>query len=249
MISDGAKEQTEGQFRRKAREAGVHCKEVEPYSPWSNMAEAGIRELKKATRRAMLKTSSPKDLWDYCLELQAQIRSNTAHDLYQLGTEVPATYMGNGTSDISSICEYGWYDWIYYRDEKAEFPQDAEILGRYLGPAPDIGGEMCMRILNGTGIVRHRSTIRRLTAAELNSETNRKAREEFDAQITTTRGPGFDKFDFTDEDTPEYEPYADADSGDLHRTPEADEYDIDAFDKYLSTEVILPTGDTRLHAK
>jgi hypothetical protein len=153
MISDGAKEEIEGHFCRKAREAGVHCKEVEPYSPWYNMAEAGIRELKRATRRAMLKTSSPKDLWNYCLELQAKIRSNTAHDLFQLGSEVPATYMGNGTSDISSFCEYGWYDWIYYRDEKAEFPQDAEILGRYLGPAPDIGGEMCMKILTNKGIV------------------------------------------------------------------------------------------------
>ena len=33
MISDGAKELTQGEFRRKAREAGVHCKEVEPYKP------------------------------------------------------------------------------------------------------------------------------------------------------------------------------------------------------------------------
>jgi hypothetical protein len=31
--------------------------------------------------------------------------------------------------------------------------------------------------------------------------------------------------------------------------PEADEYDIDAFDNYLSTGVILPTGDTMLRMK
>jgi hypothetical protein len=49
LRTDGVKELTEGKFRRKAREAGVHCKEVEPYSGWSNMAEAGIRELKHAT--------------------------------------------------------------------------------------------------------------------------------------------------------------------------------------------------------
>ena len=34
FISDGATELTQGEFRRKAREAGVHSKEVEPYSPW-----------------------------------------------------------------------------------------------------------------------------------------------------------------------------------------------------------------------
>jgi hypothetical protein len=246
LISDGAKEMTQGDFRRKAREAGVHCKEVEPYSPWSNMAEAGIRELKRATRRAMLKRPSPKDLWDYCIELQATIRSNTAHDLYQLESEVPATWMGMGTSDISNICEYGWYEWIYYRDEKAQFPNDSEVLGRYLGPAPDVGGEMCMRILNITGKVRHRSTIRHLTPAELLSETNKKARDDFDTAITETRGPSFTKMDFTDEDTPEYESYEDEDSGDSPRMPEADDHDIDAFDNYLSGEVILPTGDDML---
>jgi hypothetical protein len=95
VITDGAKQLIKGKFRRKAREAGVHCKEVEPYSPWSNLAESGIRELKRATRRAMLKRPSPKDLWGYCLELQALIRSNTAHDLFQLESEVPSTWMGN----------------------------------------------------------------------------------------------------------------------------------------------------------
>jgi hypothetical protein len=107
LISDGAYELTKGEFRHKAREAGVHCKEVESYSPWSNLAESCIRELKQATRRAMLKRPSPKDLWDYCLELSAQIRSHTAHDLFQLNSEVPSTFRGNGTADISKLCEYG----------------------------------------------------------------------------------------------------------------------------------------------
>jgi hypothetical protein len=161
----------------------------------------------------MLKRPSPKDLWDYCLELQALIRSNTAHNLFQLESEVPFTWMGNGTADISAICEYGWYEWVYYRDENAPFPNDSEVLGRYLGPAPDIGGEMCMRILNATGKVRHRTTIRPLTTSELLSEEHRQVRATFDAAIAETRGPSFTKMDFTDEDTPDFEPYADADSG------------------------------------
>ena len=57
--------------------------------------------------------------------------------------------------------------------------------------------------------------------------------------------------DFTDEDTPDFEPYADEVSGDVssNRMPEADEYDHDAFDKYISTEVILPTGDHMLRGR
>ena len=210
------------------------------------MVEAGIRELKRATRHAMLKRPSPKDLWDYCIELQAKIRSHPAHDLYQLEGEVPATWMGNGTFDISPICECEWYEWIYCRDEKAKFPQASEVLGRSLGPASDIGGAMCMRILNATGKVRHGSTIRGLTPAELLSEENKKACDVFDAAIAVTRDPSFTKTDFVEEDTPEFEAYGDEDSGDSPRMPEPDEYDIDTFDNYLLTEVILPTGDSML---
>ena len=63
-----------------------------------------------------------------------------------------------------------------------------------------------------------------------------------------SRGPAFAKMDFTDEDTPGFEPYADTLSGDAssNRMPEANEYNHDAFDKYLSTEVVLPTGDHML---
>jgi hypothetical protein len=34
LVSDGAKEETLGEFRRKAREADIHCKETDPHSPW-----------------------------------------------------------------------------------------------------------------------------------------------------------------------------------------------------------------------
>jgi hypothetical protein len=43
---DGAKEQTIGDFRRKCREAGCHIRQTEPHSPWMNMAEIGVRELR-----------------------------------------------------------------------------------------------------------------------------------------------------------------------------------------------------------
>ena len=42
IIMDGAKEQTMGEFRRKAREMGVHIRQTEPYSPWQNAAEGAI---------------------------------------------------------------------------------------------------------------------------------------------------------------------------------------------------------------
>ena len=55
MIMDGALEQVRGTFRKKCREAGVHVKQTEPHTPWSNAAEAAIRELKKGVGRQMVR--------------------------------------------------------------------------------------------------------------------------------------------------------------------------------------------------
>ena len=69
MILDGSKEQTLGNFHHKLRQADCHQQQTEPYSPWMNAAEGCIRELKWGSSRKMLKTGSPKTLWDHCIEL------------------------------------------------------------------------------------------------------------------------------------------------------------------------------------
>ena len=69
MIMDGAKkEQIMGMFRRKYREAGIRVRQTEPCTPWSNAAEAAIRELKKGVGQQMVRSKAPKRLWDDCLE-------------------------------------------------------------------------------------------------------------------------------------------------------------------------------------
>jgi hypothetical protein len=47
MVMDGAKAQTEGQFRRKICYAGFHINKTEPHTKSSNMGEGGVRELKR----------------------------------------------------------------------------------------------------------------------------------------------------------------------------------------------------------
>jgi hypothetical protein len=78
MIFDGSKEQTTADFKRKLQEADCHGRQTEPYSPWHQAAEGCIRELKRGTSRKMIKTGSPKTLWDHCLELEALTRSSTS---------------------------------------------------------------------------------------------------------------------------------------------------------------------------
>ena len=104
MVMDGANEQTLGDF---SREASCHIKQTKPHSPWMNMVENGVRELKKASARQMLKAHSPKRLWDDCLELQAFIKSHTAGTSFGLNGETPETMLTGETADISEFAEFG----------------------------------------------------------------------------------------------------------------------------------------------
>ena len=250
IIVDGALEQTQGEFRRKARESGCHIKTIEPLSPWMNAGESGIRESKRGCGRKMLKAKSPKKLWDYCLELECYIRSNTAHDIFDLQGEVPETIISGDTSDITLWAEYGWYDWVYMFDSGVRFPDDKEVLGRYLGPSLDYTPAMTARILKSNGEVVHRSTFRPLTQEEWDSPTEKEKRRQFDEQVEEVLGESVEEQDYADDPdivTPSYETYEDDDDQKVVQVPDVD--DVPDFDMYLDAEVMLPKGDKQLTGK
>ena len=101
----------------------------------------------------MIKTQSPKRLWDHCGELEDRIRSCTAHDHYLLNRGVRETMMKWQTADISTICEYEWYEWVIYNDTTWKLPYSKFRLGRYLDPAIDVGYAMTAKIPSRNGIV------------------------------------------------------------------------------------------------
>ncbi len=80
MVLDGLKEQCKGDFKRKLREADCHTRQTEPYSPWQQAAEGCTRKLKHGVSRKMIKTSSPRVLWDHCIELEVLIHSSTTSE-------------------------------------------------------------------------------------------------------------------------------------------------------------------------
>jgi hypothetical protein len=150
MIMDSSKEQTLGEFSRKLKQADCHKQQTKPYSPWMNAAEGCIHELKRGASQKMLRTGSPKTLRDHCIELEACIRSCTVNDIYETNGETngetPETIMTGSTADISHICEFGWYDWVMFRDNTPTFPDNKMTLGWYLGPAVDIGMALSAKI-------------------------------------------------------------------------------------------------------
>ena len=82
--------------------------------------------------------------------------------IYMLQREVPETVMLVGTSDISQFCDHGFYDWVMFRDEPIQYPDNNQVLGRYLGPAIDVGPEMTYKIIKVNVEVVHQSTYRGL---------------------------------------------------------------------------------------
>ncbi len=73
--------------------------------------------------------------------------------IYATGGEVPETIMKGGTADIKQICEFAWYNWVMFCDtvNTITFPSEKLTLGRYLGPATDIGLALTAKILKQNG--------------------------------------------------------------------------------------------------
>ena len=254
MIMDGSKEQTLGEFRRKCRESGCHIRQVEPYSPWSNSAEVAIKALKLDTGRDLRLSQCPKVLWDDCLERRAYIKSFTTNNHYSLQGESPETLINGETPDISAFGEFGWYDWVKFRDTQVAYPEEKFVLGRYLGPSFDVGPAMTAKILKSNGEYFHSSTYRHLTQDEYKSPAEIKLREQFDTTVEAKLGVSSKDTEFVkdliDADTPHLPRYEDntTKSNDF-TSPDRDSLKDEHFDQYLNSSVLLPSGDKMLTGK
>eukprot|EP00978_Attheya_sp_CCMP212_P031243 scaffold117437_cov27-Attheya_sp.AAC.1 len=185
-------------------------KQLEPYTPWANAAEGTIQELKKGSGRKMVKTKSPKVLWDDCLEYEAVLRSHTALNIYGIQGE-----------------------WVLYYDKKAQYPDDKQKLARWLGPSFEVGSALCAKLLKENGQYAFRTTYRGLTEDKANDPARIKEMEAFDGKILEKLGELADTKDFSiemDVETPVYEPYEDDDGGGIEPLPDRDDADPEQFD-------------------
>ncbi len=126
-------------------------------------------------------------------------------------------------------------------------------LGRYLGPAIDIGSTLTAKILKQNGQYVCRLTLRHLTPEETLCAVQIAARLHFGNMIAEHIGPKSVPGDFPAEDlTPEYEHYRghtiEDDMDNAYEEDLPDNNDLDplptpkAGDNYISAEVLLPLG-------
>ncbi|CAB9505252.1 Reverse transcriptase (RNA-dependent DNA polymerase) [Seminavis robusta] len=223
LIPDNAKELTMGEFRRKAQRVQCPIHPVEAYTPNQNFAEDLIRELKRTYRRTMTTTDSLECLWDMCFIFCGLTRSHAALLIRELDGQVPATLLTGDTADISHICEFGWYDWVWYLSpERQGESMERKRLGRYCGPSTDIGDAMCARILTEKGQLVSRTSVIPLSDQEKLSPVIESKKAAFTESLKKSLGKRYvlassdDAESRQDEEIPEYyEPIDDRDPAPL----------------------------------
>ena len=148
VICSNAKDMILGEFNRKLKEASCHLRQKEPFTPWSNAARREIKTLmKKGFSRKLIRSGTPKRLWDDCLEFDSYIRYNTAHGIYKLDGEVPETFMSTKMTDTSQFCEFEWFEWVKFQDETAPYLNHHFRLGGYLGLSLNIDSALMEKII------------------------------------------------------------------------------------------------------
>ena len=117
---------------------------LEQVAQWANCAELYVGLVKEAVRKDICISHSPLVIWDYAAERGADITSLKARYLFQLQGSNPHTATFGEEGDISHLCQFAWYEWVYFYDDSsaARFPFLKAMLGRVLGPAKNKGNDM-----------------------------------------------------------------------------------------------------------
>jgi hypothetical protein len=148
IVSDGAREETGGQWKDEINRIRSKHHVTEPYSQWQNKAEAEVCEIKRAIKCETFRSKSPKRLWDHCGQRIAAIRRFTAHSFPELDGMTPYERVHARTGDISAYAQFDWYQYVWYIDPvPADAAQSKRKIGRWIGVAEDVGGPLTYQIL------------------------------------------------------------------------------------------------------
>ena len=133
-----------------------------------------------------------------------------------------------------------------FYEPTSTYPDPKPTIGRYIGPAVDVGNAMTHKVIKHTGYFVCRDTVRAWTPVEEANEALLNQRKVFMENLKDKCGPKATVADFPEEAiTPEFEYYADDSQEDgfegtpdeiLPPTPESQ-------DNYINASVLLPRGE------
>jgi hypothetical protein len=182
LTFDGSKEQTakNSEFMQTVRKYDIDYHTSEPYQPKQNPAERVIRELRRRWFRVVRQNHVPPRLWDFGYCWCCKIMNSTVNSVYSLEGRTPIEQITGETPDISEYTDFGFYDWVWYRDNGA-FGENQ--LGRWLGVSHRIGPVMCYSILTDKCQVVTRTTVSRVTNLEKRVDLNRTLMAKFEDAV------------------------------------------------------------------
>jgi len=238
------------QIRHHAAEAGMHNQ-----SP----AEGVVREVRRRWYRVMFAKKVPSVLWDYGVRWVCETMSRTHLMSHRVdGGGVPLQSIVGETVDISEYLDFGFYDWVWYRENGG---MDREQkLARWLGVSHHVGSVMCFWVLQANGEITARSTVWRVTNLEQQTDEVKQRISEFNQMVKDRlHGEDFpmdgakpdpdqwadlmeDDADFRDEFFKIYGDDRIAEADDQSKG--TDEYSPEVLDSmFLNMELALPRGD------
>ena len=251
MIMDGSKEQTQKntKFQATLRKNNVLPIITLPARPNHNPSESVIRELRKKWYRAVFRTNCPRALWSYGLPHFAKLMQLTASNAANLNGRTPLEFVTGETPDISQYLDFGWYDWVWYKENAG---LDVPKIGRFLGIADSASNIMTYHILPPSGIPVTAGTVQRITQLELQTDAVKERTTAFTEKIAVKFKEGRLQ---QDGDKPDLAAWEDLLEGDpdfaeefnrLFDNPEVleadDTFDPDSYDTYLNMEVSFDRG-------
>ena len=185
LHSDGAEELVKGPWDTICQRYKIYRTRNEPHSPWQNLAERTGGIIKSRTRDMMRRTNTPIVLWDYCVEYNSEIRCMTATDIFDLNGRTPFENVLGFTPDISELVEFSWFEWVWYHN-----PVDPTVdqIGRWMGPAHNVGQGLAYYVLNTNAEVVVCSTVSKVSDDEISPMDLRERQESFTNKVNSLIG-------------------------------------------------------------
>ena len=248
IISDNAGEEIHGDWATTCRKFRIEQKHTVPYSPWQNLAESAIREIKRSIAKLLRRTTAPKRLWCYAGQWATAVRRLTALDIPSLEGRVPTEQVDGRTPDISEYAQFDWYKDVWYWDSAKSFPFEKKRIGKWLGVADNCTEVMAFNILAPSGAVIVRNSVWALTPDDRTTPATVLQLANLDASITSKIGDQLTD-GAIDPDLLGRWPTApndllisDLEDEPLECSPTPDDFTPDSYDEYLTAEVLLPSG-------
>ena len=180
---DPSGEQSSNEVIRFAQECSLKIRLLEESTQWANLAERYIGMLKSSVLNEMHHCDCPLVFWDYCVEWRVRVHNVCAKESFHLDGQNPHLVTTGETVDISNLCRFGFYQWVYYWENKHGFPEQKKRIGRALGPTKYEGNEMAQYVLQSNGVVVPRRTVKAIPPEHLRSQVLKDKMDVFNSCI------------------------------------------------------------------